>query len=324
MGTATPHKEPPQEAQELAGTLPKTASSKSVSNPSGGWNVDFGEAERPPAEFSGEARQAGYWNGVGYTRQDRWPLRDLHGRATQVSLSLQGGASWVQCLDGDRLGPLLRDGVHGMDDDLVVRWHNLPAGAYALFVYAKPNCQAQDTWVGVPAADPPWQCQELDAQGQHPQAVAFHVAHSGNPLEVWIRPAGARAEARLAGMQLVPLAGEPGRGVLFDHRGVRLSVQSIPWGWERRVHVSPERFLAIWSWGPWYAASGPCVQANGWESLAIGARRGRGDGTYRLGKHGWQSGAYRALVGTSVWGRLLARNEWATWSAGRVRRWSLP
>ena len=291
-----------------------------------GWNVDFGEAERPPAEYGGEAQQGGYWNGVGYTRQSQWPLRDVDGLETEVTLSLSGAASWVQCLEGGRLGPLLRDGVHASGDDLIVRWNQLPPGDYALFVYAKPNCQAQDTQIGVLGAEPAWQCQELDAQGQSPQAVAFRITTWEAPLEIIVRPGGARAEARLAGLQLVPLGGDVTQEakVFFDHLGVRMQVVSVPGDVRHGLLSEPGRPVGLWSWGPWYGGAWPAAPIGGWESFAVGCRPSvPSDRAARL-RNDWQWGADRSLVGMTVWGRVRARDAWSTWTAGRVQRWGLP
>ncbi len=298
-----------------------------------GFNVDVGEADRANPDWGAEAGQAGYWNGVGYTRQERWPLRDLAGRETSVSVAIENGSSWVQCRAGAALGPLLRDGVHAAEEELRVHLHDLPPGAYLLLVYAKPHCQAQDTLVGVGDPSGDAQCWTTDPGLGVPESSAFWVTVTEDePLSFWVRPAGPGAEVRLAGFQLIPFGRgkEPAQGHLFLHEGVRLALfqQAGECRMRSLLRVSrgpveaPLPPEGVWLWGLVDPATPP---ASGWEPWAVqplpmGEEILRGDGA---GGQDWQIGAAMQICGQTAWGLLRVRSKEALWTEGRVQRWSL-
>ncbi len=290
-----------------------------------GFNVDIGEADRTAPEVGGEAHQPGYWNGVGYTRQARWSLRDLAGQVTAVSLSIEGASSWVQCRDGERLGALLRDGVHADGEDLRVVLHDLPAGTYLLLVYGKPHCQAQDTSIGVEGAQGLVACLTLDAMGHEPESVAFRVMVQDGSLVFWLRPAGPGAEARLAGFQLVPFGSSGGAGarLLFEHEGVRAALRCDVAGPRWQSLSKGEGAQALWAWGPIDPNAPPLANGWGWESglLPIAAPEISAN---RPSLAGWHAGASLALVGQTVWGRLRVRTAGTLWVDGRTQRWQFP
>ena len=301
--------------------------------PRTGFNIDFGEAALAPPELGAEGHQPGYWNGIGYTKSARWELRNSRGVRTDTSLELRGASSWIQCLGASQLDPLLRDGVHAAGEDLVLRVLALPPGQYGLWVYAKPHCQAQDTQVLVRGALPEQRCQTLDASGLEPDAAVFAIRVDSDPVEIVLRPAGAQAEVRLSGLQIVPLGRSRGgpqaaqadpaadgqadaenESTLLMEAGVRVALEPRPGSLRVRAFGAAGQPPAILRMGTHKARSPVWEVGSVWRpALWIGP----GSQTVWEFPSGAESLQW---AGLTIWCQLHTRTPLSNWAAGRVVR----
>ncbi len=174
-------------------------------------NIDFGMLSGvPPDGYGAGAGQIGHWNVIIGNEQGPFPVADVDGAPTAVTLSLSlpfGQATWDGPFVLDAINAsLLNDALalHSSPCDVLVE--GLIPGRYAVYTYAwNGDTPLIHTLVNVEGKD----AQEIGGQwfGEPRQnfQYALHTTRVGKDGTLHIRLRGVPQSGDLNGLQLVPL-----------------------------------------------------------------------------------------------------------------------
>ncbi|HPF14131.1 MAG: hypothetical protein H6830_11840 [Planctomycetes bacterium] len=286
-------------------------------------NIDFGDGELAPETMGAEALEPGLWNPIRFSAQEEWPLFDTHGRSTGVRLAVEGAASWVQCPEPRAWPELVQDGVHSIGEDQTWMLRDLPAGSYALLVYARPHCQAQSTSIELANGEPDRACMEPDTSGFGRESRLLWVRHWGGTQGVTLHVASHRSETRLVGMQWIRLSPDPDR-----------HATDLLWAGEVACALGPERDEGRGFWMRAFAGGATPVALWRWAGREVEGTPFPGRpaiGTYGLvrydqGPPDSDKGGVPDLewAGSPRWAQLWGRDGAGAWQRSRVRWFELP